>query len=356
MSMENGSASAKNRRLGRGLASLLGEGETEGGSVDRLQQSKSVPIEKVHPGRFQPRRIFDEEELDALADSIREKGVIQPILLRRDPDQPGTFEIIAGERRWRAAQRAQLHEIPAHIREFDDREALEIAIIENVQREDLNPLEEAEGYHRLVEEHGHSQQDVARAVGKSRSHVANTMRLLALPTEVRGYLDAGEISAGHARALLTAGNPAALAAEVVRRKLNVRETERLVQKEKQPSGQTAPKQARRKASVEKDADTRALEQDLSQKLGMHVEIATGVDGQSGALMIQYESLEQLDALLAIMSAPRTVSADLSSPAMSGFLGDVPDYDQETAEEIAKADGNSIDFSELIEDGETTPSS
>jgi len=352
VSTENGSASAKNRRLGRGLASLLGEGETEGGSVDRLQQSKSVPIEKVHPGRFQPRRIFDDEELDALADSIREKGVIQPILLRRDPDQPGTFEIIAGERRWRAAQRAQLHEIPAHIREFDDREALEIAIIENVQREDLNPLEEAEGYHRLIEEHGHSQQDVARAVGKSRSHVANTMRLLALPTEVRGYLDAGDISAGHARALLTAENPAALAAEVVRRKLNVRETERLVQKEKQAVS-TGPRQPRRKVKVEKDADTRALEQDLSQKLGMHVEIAAGVDGQSGALMIRYESLEQLDALLAILSAPRTVTADLSSPAMSGFLGDVPDYDQETAKEIASADGNSIDFSELIEDGGPT---
>ncbi|WP_420406437.1 ParB/RepB/Spo0J family partition protein [Nisaea sp.] len=350
--MENGSAGAKNRRLGRGLASLLGEGETESGSTDRLQQSRSVPIEKVHPGRFQPRRIFDAEELDALADSIREKGVIQPILLRRDPDQADTFEIIAGERRWRAAQRAQLHEIPAHIREFDDREALEIAIIENVQREDLNPLEEAEGYHRLVEEHGHSQQEVARAVGKSRSHVANTMRLLALPSEVRGYLDAGEISAGHARALLTAENAAALVAEVVRRKLNVRETERLVQKEKQPSS-TSSRQPRRKPAVEKDADTRALEQDLSQKLGMHVEIAAGVDGRSGALMIQYESLEQLDALLAIMSAPRTVSADFSSPEISGFLGEVPDYDRETAKEIANADGDSIDFSELMKDGDTT---
>ncbi|UUX52230.1 ParB/RepB/Spo0J family partition protein [Nisaea acidiphila] len=349
--MENGSA--KNRRLGRGLASLLGEDAAEGGSVDRLQQSRAVPIEKVHPGRFQPRRVFDEAELDALADSVREKGVIQPILLRRDPDREGTFEIIAGERRWRAAQRAQLHEIPAHIREFDDREALEIAIIENVQREDLNPLEEAEGYHRLVEEHGHSQQEVAKAVGKSRSHIANTMRLLALPTEVRGYLDAGEITAGHARALLTAENPAALAAEVVRRKLNVRETERLVQKEKQPTTSGGSRQPRRKGSVEKDADTRALENDLSQKLGMHVEIASGIDGQSGALMIRYESLEQLDALLAIMSAPRTVAADLGSSAMTGFLADVPDYDQETADEIAKADGSSIDFSEIPASGDTT---
>lgn len=346
MSMENGSA--KNRRLGRGLASLLGEDEGESGSVDRMQQNKTVPIEKVHPGRFQPRRIFDDEELEALSESIREKGVIQPILLRRDPDRPGTFEIIAGERRWRAAQLAQLHEIPAQIREFDDREALEIAIIENVQREDLNPLEEAEGYHRLVEEHGHSQSDVAKAVGKSRSHVANTMRLLALPTEVRDYLEAGDLTAGHARALLTAENPAALAAEVVRRKLNVRETERLVQKEKQPASEGASRAPRRKASVEKDADTKALEHDLSEKLGLHVEIASGIDGQSGALMIRYENLEQLDALLAIMTAPRTISADMSSPALSGFLGDVPDYDQETADEIADADGKSIDFNGLME--------
>lgn len=348
MSTDNGSP--KTRRLGRGLASLLGEDAEESGSGGRLQQSRDIPIEKVHPGRFQPRRIFDEDELDALAESIREKGVIQPILLRRDPDRDGSYEIIAGERRWRAAQRAQLHEIPAHIREFDDREALEIAIIENVQREDLNPLEEAEGYHRLVDDHGHSQSEVAQAVGKSRSHVANTMRLLALPADVRGHLDAGDITAGHARALLTAENPGALVSEVVRRKLNVRETERLVQKEKRPS--SSARKPRAKAVVEKDADTKALEQDLSQKLGMHVELAAGVDGQTGALMIRYETLEQLDSLLAILSAPRTVSADLSSPAMSGFLGDVPDYDQETADEIARADGNSIDFSELAKAGET----
>lgn len=350
MSTEEGSA--KKRRLGRGLASLLGEDGSETGSVDRMQQSRTVPIEHVHPGRFQPRRIFNEDELEALAESIREKGVIQPILLRRDPDRDGTFEIIAGERRWRAAQRAQLHEIPAQIREFNDREALEIAIIENVQREDLSPLEEAEGYQRLVDGHGHSQSDVAQAVGKSRSHVANMMRLLALPAEVRTHLESGDISAGHARALLTAEHPAALVSEVVRRHLNVRETERLVQKEKQPVSPSAPRQARQKKSVEKDADTKALEKDLSDKLGLHVEIAAGVDGQSGAVMIQYESLEQLDSLLAIMSAPRTVSADMSAPAMSGFLADVPDYDQETADEIADADGNSIDFSDLMKEDDT----
>ena len=351
MSTEEGSA--KKRRLGRGLASLLGEDGSETGSVDRMQQSRTVPIEHVHPGRFQPRRIFNEDELDALAESIREKGVIQPILLRRDPDRDGTFEIIAGERRWRAAQRAQLHEIPAQIREFDDREALEIAIIENVQREDLSPLEEAEGYQRLVDGHGHSQSDVAQAVGKSRSHVANMMRLLALPAEVRTHLEAGDISAGHARALLTAEHPAALVSEVVRRHLNVRETERLVQKEKQPSSSSsAPRQARQKKSAEKDADTRALEKDLSDKLGLHVEIAAGVDGQSGAVMIRYESLEQLDSLLAIMSAPRALPVDMSAPAMSGFLPDVSDDDQETASEIGGSDGDSIDFSDLMGEGDT----
>tara|TARA_R110002012_G_scaffold72035_3_gene184338 strand:- start:760 stop:1275 length:516 start_codon:yes stop_codon:yes gene_type:complete len=166
------------------------------------------------------------------------------------------------------------------------------------------------------------------------------------------HLESGDISAGHARALLTAEHPAALVSEVVRRHLNVRETERLVQKEKQPASSSAPRQPRQKKSIEKDADTRALERDLSEKLGLHVEIAAGVDGQSGAVMIQYESLEQLDSLLAIMSAPRTVSADMSAPAMSGFLADVPDYDQETADEIADADGNSIDFSDLMKEDDT----
>ncbi|MEP6146638.1 MAG: ParB/RepB/Spo0J family partition protein, partial [Nisaea sp.] len=218
--------------------------------------------------------------------------------------------------------------------------------------EDLSPLEEAEGYQRLVDGHGHSQSDVAQAVGKSRSHVANMMRLLALPTEVRAHLEDGDISAGHARALLTAEHPAALVSEVVRRHLNVRETERLVQKEKQPASSPAPRQARQKTPVEKDADTKALEKDLSDKLGLHVEIAAGVDGQSGAVMIRYESLEQLDSLLAIMSAPRSVSADMSAPAMSGFLADVPDYDQETANEVAGADGSSIDFNNLMEEGDT----
>ena len=332
MSMEEGSA--RKRRLGRGLASLLGEGGSETGSVDRMQQSRMVPIEHVHPGRFQPRRIFNEDELESLAESIREKGVIQPILLRRDPDREGTFEIIAGERRWRAAQRAQLHEIPAQIREFDEREALEIAIIENVQREDLSPLEEAEGYQRLVDGHGHSQSDVAQAVGKSRSHVANMMRLLALPSEIRRHLEEGTISTGHARALLTAEHPAALVSEVVRRHLNVRETERLVQQEKQPPLTSAPRHARQKnRSVEKDADTRALEKDLSDTLGLYVEIVASVDGQSGAVTIRYETLEQLDSLLATMSAPKMVSSDISAPAMSGFLPDVPSDDQETQDEV-----------------------
>ena len=192
--------------------------------------------------------------------------------------------------------RAQLHEIPAQIRAFDDREALEIAIIENVQREDLSPLEEAEGYQRLVDGHGHSQSDVAQAVGKSRSHVANMMRLLALPSEVRRHLEEKNISAGHARALLTAEHPVALVSEVVRRHLTVRETERLVQQEKQPST-SAPRHARQNRSPEKDADTKALEKDLSDTLGLYVEIVASVDGQSGAVMIRYETLEQLDLVI-----------------------------------------------------------
>ena len=188
-------------KLGRGLSALLGDEEEDQAQLDRLRQTRSLPVERLTPGPFQPRRRFDAEELAELAESIREQGVLQPVLVRRAPDGD-SYEIIAGERRWRAAQLAQLHEIPVLVREFDDRTAMEIALVENVQRRDLTALEEADGYHRLIEEYGHSQEEVARAVGKSRSHVANTLRLLNLPGEVRTLLEDGQLTAGHARTLI----------------------------------------------------------------------------------------------------------------------------------------------------------
>ena len=210
-------------KLGRGLSALLGDEEEDQAQLDRLRQTRSLPVERLTPGPFQPRRRFDAEELAELAESIREQGVLQPVLVRRAPDGD-SYEIIAGERRWRAAQLAQLHEIPVLVREFDDRTAMEIALVENVQRRDLTALEEADGYHRLIEEYGHSQEEVARAVGKSRSHVANTLRLLNLPGEVRTLLEDGQLTARHARTLIGHEDAVALAREVVTRKLNVRDT------------------------------------------------------------------------------------------------------------------------------------
>src|SRR6202022_88909 len=209
-------------------AALFGEGEADP-TGDGMPQ-RLVPIELIRPGALQPRRRFAEAELDALAQSIREKGILQPLLVRPLAAEEADFELVAGERRWRAAQRVGLHEVPVIIRRITDTEALEIALVENLQREDLSPLEEAEAYSRLMDEFGRTQASLADAVGKSRSHVANTMRLLSLPAQVRGQLDAGDLSAGHARALLAAADPTALAAEIVRRGLNVRATERLRQR------------------------------------------------------------------------------------------------------------------------------
>jgi ParB family chromosome partitioning protein len=223
----------------------------------------------------------------ALADSIRTNGILQPILVRRHPQTPNSFEIVAGERRWRAAQIARLHEVPVIIREIADGEALELALVENVQRQDLSPLEEAEGYRRLIEEFKNTQEDLARRVGKSRSHVANTLRLLGLPEPVKALLEQGRLTAGHARALLSGADPAALAEQVVARGLNVRQTERLVQqRQSDPSAKT---------TREKDADTVALERDLSALLGLRVTIS--IQGRGGALTIHYRTLEQLDDVL-----------------------------------------------------------
>lgn len=281
----------KPSRLGRGLAALIGDMSPIEAvrSIDNGAQGRRLPVEMVIANRANPRREFDTEQLEELTNSVREKGVMQPLLVRPTED-PNVFEIIAGERRWRAAQRAGLHEVPVIVREVDDREALELAIIENVQRVDLNPLEEAQGYGQLIEQFDYTQQDLAQVIGKSRSHVANTMRLLKLPQDVRDMLSRGELTAGHARTLITVDDPAALAQEIVRDGLSVREAEALSQRN------TAP---RRKVANEnrgdrRDADTVALEKRLSDMLGLDVTVQHGRDG--GRLEIRYKTLEQLDTI------------------------------------------------------------
>jgi len=249
-----------------------------------------VPIEAIRPSPLQPRRHFAEAELDGLAQSIRDKGILQPLLVRPAGDAEGEFELVAGERRWRAAQRVGLHEVPVVVRVFADTEALEIALVENLQREDLSPLDEAEAYSRLTREFGRSQASLADALGKSRSHIANTLRLLALPASVRDSLERGELSAGHARALLAAADPAMLAAEVVRRGLNVRATEALVR------GRAARPQSRTRR--ERDADVAALEHELGQHLGLRVTLAAKRRG--GTLSVHYHSLDQLDRILVLL--------------------------------------------------------
>jgi ParB family transcriptional regulator, chromosome partitioning protein len=277
------------RRLGRGLAELFGE--TEGDAAAAGAQTRLVPIEFIRAGAFQPRRRFAEEELEALAQSIREKGILQPLLVRPVEGEEAAYELVAGERRWRAAQRVGLHEVPVMLRAIADVEALEIALVENLQREDLSPLEEAEAYSRLLREFGRTQASLAEAVGKSRSHVANTLRLLSLPTPVRRRLEEGELSAGHARALLPAADPVALAAEVVRRGLNVRATERLV--ERQGAARRSPRRPR-------DADTLLLERELSAHLGLKVVLDAKAKG--GVLSLHYRSLDQLDRVLKLLRA------------------------------------------------------
>lgn len=276
--------------LGRGLSALFGDaaGPEEEPQVDRVRLTRLVPIDHVRPGKYQPRRKFDEDELRALVDSVRERGVLQPLLVRKDPDNgPTPYEIIAGERRWRAAQLAGLHEVPVLVRSLTDREALEIALIENIQRQDLTPLEEAEGYRRLMDEFQHTQEDLAQSVGKSRSHVANMLRLLALPDAVKQMVQDGVLTMGHARALLTAFDPTGLAQEVVKRGLNVRQTEQLVKDA--ATGRAA------KATAIKPPDTVALEREVSSVLGLKVSL-TG-KGPKGVLQIHYSNLDQLDSVL-----------------------------------------------------------
>ena len=279
-------------RLGRGLASLIGDVGGEAAHVDRPRAQRKVPIEFLRPNPRNPRRTFSDTELGELADSIRQHGVIQPIVVRPVKGAHDRFEIIAGERRWRAAQRAGLHEVPVVILEATDEESLQLAIIENVQRSDLNPLEEAEGYRALMEDYSHTQDDIAKMVGKSRSHVANTMRLTKLPAEVQAYIALGQLSAGHARALIGVPDPAAAAKRIVEEGLNVREAEALAHVEGVPVRK--PQKARGGGKV-KDADTVALEKTVSDALGLAVNIDHRDSG--GTVHIRYRDLDQLDEIV-----------------------------------------------------------
>lgn len=281
------------RGLGRGLSALMADVDTTTAQPSTGAARKAetfIAVDRISPNPDQPRRTFSEAALAELTSSLREKGVIQPLILRRDPSDAERFQIVAGERRWRAAQRAQLHEVPAIVRDLDDTEVLELAIIENIQRADLNAIEEAAGYRQLMDRFGHTQERLAEALGKSRSHIANLLRLLTLPDSVMEYVRAGELSAGHARALITADDPVRLAAKVVKQGLSVRQTEALAKK----SGALKPTNINE--SPVKDADTRALELDLAAALDMKVTINHPPGTESGALTIKYNNLDQLDEL------------------------------------------------------------
>jgi len=280
-------------RLGRGLAALLGGAETLAAAA-RTRGQQKIPIELLRPNPRNPRRNFGQESLDELAASIKEKGIIQPLLARPVPGAPDAYEIVAGERRWRAAQRAGLHEVPIISIDADDRQALEFAIIENVQRADLDPLEEAAGYERLGDEFLYTQADLAKVIGKSRSHVSNCLRLLKLPERTKSLLREGKITAGHARVLLTSSEPDALAEKIVAHGLSVRDAEKLLEGAAESS--RAKGQGPRKRGVnEKDADTRAMEKKLIERLGMNVTI-TPREGEAGDVVVRYKTLDQLEFL------------------------------------------------------------
>ena len=287
---------ADHSRLGRGLASLMGEVAEESPSADSTRKPRRAPIENLAPNPRNPRRNFTEAELDELAASIKERGIIQPIVVRAAKGKPDSFEIIAGERRWRAAQRAGLHEVPIAVVEATDAQALEFAIIENVQRADLNPIEEAAGYLALMNEFNHSQDDVAQIVGKSRSHVANMLRLLKLSEPVQMLVQSGELSAGHARQLVGQPNALEIAQDIIKRGLSVRQVETEMRKDgaRQARSVAGGLESGGKVKV-KDADTRALERRLSDALGL--EVSVDHRGAGGTLHIKYKDLDQLDAVL-----------------------------------------------------------
>lgn len=289
----------RKRGLGRGLSALMADvSETEAVAArGSAAADHMIPIERIAPNPDQPRKQFVKEDLDDLAASIREKGVLQPLIVRTQDGE--RYEIVAGERRWRAAQMAQLHELPVIVREFSDIEVLEVAIIENIQRADLNAAEEAAGYKQLMDKFGHTQEKMAEALGKSRSHIANLLRLLNLPIAVLELLREGQLSAGHARALIPSQDPLKLAQQVIKGGLSVRATEALVKKEL--SGEAKGKPTGTSEDQEKDADTKALEGDLSANLGMRVSLSHKPGQESGQLTVQYKSLDQLDELCRLLS-------------------------------------------------------
>ncbi|MEP3442572.1 ParB/RepB/Spo0J family partition protein [Sulfitobacter sp.] len=289
----------RKRGLGRGLSALMADvNETETvAAKGPAAADQFVPIERISPNPDQPRKQFVQSDLDDLTASIKEKGVLQPLIVRAREN--GEYEIVAGERRWRAAQAAKLHELPVIVRDFTDIEVLEVAIIENIQRADLNAAEEAAGYRQLMDRFGHTQEKMAEALGKSRSHIANLLRLLNLPAPVQELLRDGQLSAGHARALVPAQDPLKLAQQVIKGGLSVRATEALVKR--QLSGDAAPKAKRDTGSEEKDADTIALEGDLSANLGMRVQLSHKPGQETGQMSIKYTSLDQLDELCRLLS-------------------------------------------------------
>lgn len=290
---------ANKNRLGRGLASLVGDTGQQGASgngnakpLPSHGEQRMVPIDRVNPSPFNPRKTFDSKELDELAESIREKGLVQPIVVR--PLGPGGnhYEIVAGERRWRAAQRASIHLVPVIVRSLTDQEALELAIIENVQRTDLNVIEEAGGYKELIERFSYTQEELGQIIGKSRSHLANTLRLLKLPDSVQTMVRNGELSAGHARALVGREDAESVAREIVKKGLNVRDVEALVQ-DKKPAKEGSARSVT--PVLQKDADTRAAEREMADSLGLAIEIAPG-KGEAGEIIIRYRSLEQFETV------------------------------------------------------------
>ncbi len=294
--------------LGRGLSALFGDADasyqpkplvtpaapaaTPVPEKAKTGAPQMMPIDWIQPGAFQPRRHFDEDAIKGLADSIRERGVVQPLMVRPIEGEKDSYEIIAGERRWRAAQQAGLHEVPIIVRQLSDREALEIGLIENVQRQDLSPLEEAEGYRRLMEEFHHSQDGLAKVVGKSRPHITNMLRLLTLPTSVKQMIDKGQLTMGHARALITARNPLGLAEEIVKKGMSVRQAEALARRESEGKFAKKPKEP-----VAADANVMALEKELERVVGLKVKISPDSKPGTGSLTLYYTNLEQLDGVI-----------------------------------------------------------
>ena len=285
---------SKSRGLGRGLSSLMGDLNNEPLTSNNISESqtleKLVPVEKIYPNPKQPRKSFQEEKLIELANSIKTKGIVQPLIVRKKKGTKESFEIVAGERRWRAAQRAQIHELPVIIKEFTDIEVLEIAIIENVQRADLNPIEEALGYKNLMENFDHTQDGLSKEIGKSRSHIANLLRLLNLPSAVQELLISGQLTAGHARALVTCDNPLAIAKQIISLGLSVRDAERLAK------NVSEKKVSNKRKTKEKPADTVLLEADLSAALKMKVSINHEDGKEKGLISISYKSLDELDRI------------------------------------------------------------